>query len=244
MKKILLIVLFCVASYANAVTIYAAASTRDAMGEIIQEFEKQNPDVKMEVYFGASGKGFAQFQHGFKYDIFLSADTQYPQAVVDAGEAISEVIVFATGALALYSLDPEMIKKGFDGFSTADIKNISIANPRLAPYGKAAVEAMQSHGVHDLVRSKIVTGENISQSVHFVDSGAADIGLVAFSLIALSADNANYTLVDQKHYTPIKQGFVLTHHAKGNENAKKFADFITGEYAQKTFQKYGFGKAL
>ena len=237
-------VLFCVASYANSVTIYAAASTRDAMEEIIQAFEKQNPDVKMEVYFGASGKGFAQFQHGFQYDIFLSADTQYPQAIVDAGEAISEVVVFATGALALYSLDPTLIKKGFDGFSTADIKKISIANPRLAPYGKAAVEAMQSHGIYTQVRSKIVTGESISQSVNFVQSGGADVGLVAFSLIALSADSANYALVDQKHYTPIKQGFVLTHHAKENKDAKKFADFIVSDDAQQTFQKYGFGKAL
>ena len=118
-----------------------------------------------------------------------------------------------------------------------------IANPKLAPYGEAALEILKNCGLEDESKEKLVLGDNIAQSVQFVDSGAAEIGLVAFSLIKTTKEESQYMLIDQSSYSPMKQAFVLTKYAKGKPLAYKFGDFLLSESAQNIFEKYGFTKA-
>ncbi|MGE4510916.1 MAG: molybdate ABC transporter substrate-binding protein [Sulfurimonadaceae bacterium] len=241
MKKIVLILLACVSFvFGESLVVFAASSTKLAMQEIVKDFEKEQPDTKIDIYFSATGKAFAQFSHGFKYDIFLAADTQYPQSIVKNGDALGDITVYAYGSVALYSKNKELIKEGVEVLKTDKVKKISIANPRLAPYGVAAVEIMQNYGLNESVSKKIVQGDNISQSVQFVDSGAADVGFVAFSLIKQSAQEGEYMLIDQVKYKPLQQAFVLTKHAKDKPAAQMFAKFLTSKKAQDAFEKYGF----
>ena len=241
MKKILLGLLACAGMlFADTLTVFAASSTKLAMQEIVADFEKEKPHAKVDIYFSATGKAFAQFTHGFKYDIFLAADTQYPESIVKNGDALGEITVYAYGAVALYSKNKELIQEGIEVLKTDKVKKISIANPRLAPYGVAAVEIMQNYGLNESVSKKIVQGDNISQSVQFVDSGAADVGFVAFSLIKTNAQEGEYMLIDQAKYKPLKQAFVLTKHAKDKPEAEEFAKFLTSKKAKEVFEKYGF----
>ncbi len=243
MKKLILIIGLLVSCvFGDKVTVFSASSTKLAMEEIITEFKKQNPSDEVEIYFSATGKAFAQFTNGFKYDIFMAADSKYPQAIVDNGDAISESKVYALGVVALYSKNKELIAQGLDSLTNPKVKKISIANPKLAPYGVAALEVLENYGLKDKIMSKIVQGDNISQSVQFVDSGAAEMGLVAFSLISQSHTPDEYLVIDSSKYSTMSQSFVLTKYAKDNQLAHKFADFILSEYAQNIFVKYGFGR--
>ncbi|MDY0117705.1 MAG: molybdate ABC transporter substrate-binding protein [Sulfurimonadaceae bacterium] len=241
MSKIIVGLLFFVVSiFANDIVVFAASSTKLAMQEIVKDFEKIYPDTKITIYFSATGKAYAQFTHGFKYDIFLAADTQYPESIAKQGDALSDVKIYAHGAVALYSKNKALIKEGIEVLATDKVKKISIANPRLAPYGVAALEILQSYKLNESVSGKIVQGDNISQSVQFVDSGAADVGFVAYSLIKNSAEEGEYLLVDPRMYKPLMQAFVITKYAKEKPSVHLLAEYILSPKAQTVFQKYGF----
>lgn len=246
MKKLLsgLIFVFGLESamLAEAIKVFAASSTKLAMQEISEEFKKQNPEDEIVVIYSATGKAYAQFTNGFEYDIFIAADSKYPQKIVSDGNAITEPLVYAMGAVALFSHDEEIVKKGLEAIKEKKVKHLSIANPRLAPYGAAAMEILKNYGLEDAAKEKLVLGDNIAQSVQFVDSGAADIGLVAFSLIKTTKKESQYKLIDQNKYSPMRQAFVLTKYAKKKPLAKKFGDFLLSQSAQNSFKKYGFAK--
>lgn len=228
-------------SFADKINIFAASSTKLAMQEIIENFKSKNPNDEIIASYSATGKAYAQFTNGFQYDIFMAADTTYPNKIVSDKNAIAEPVVYAMGVVALYSNDKELIKKGIEALKDDKIKHISIANPKLAPYGVAATEILENYDLLDIVKNKIVLGDNIAQSVQFVDSGAAEIGLVAFSLIKTIKKEEEYVLVDPSKYKPMEQSFVLTKYAKEKPLATKFASFITSEESKKIFEKYGFG---
>ncbi len=226
--------------WAETVKVFAASSTKLAMSEIVKNFKAQNPNNDVLITFSATGKAYAQFTNGFDYDIFMAADDKYPAKIVKDGNAISSPEVYALGSVALYSNNPELIKMGMDALKSDKVKHISIANPKLAPYGVAATEIIKNYGLEDVVSSKLVLGDNIAQSVQFVDSGAADIGLVAFSLIKSTQSSSHYATIDPTKYTLLKQAFVLTKYAKGKPLAEKFSKFITCDESKLVFQKYGF----
>ncbi len=242
MRKILLaIVLICGTLFAEKVTVFAASSTKLAMEEVVELFKKAHPAAKVDIYFNASGKAFAQFTNGFKYDLFFAANMEYAEAIAKQGDAISDPKPFVLGTVALYSHNPALVAKGLGVLGAPEVKKISIANPRVAPYGIAAMQIIENAGLSKAVEGKIAQGENIGQSVQFVDTGAADIGLVAFSLIKNKAKPEEYMEVDDALYAPIKQGFVVTKYAKDNNTAFAFADFVFTKEAQDVFVKYGFG---
>ena len=247
MKKILLTLLtlaLCSSGlFAQTLKIFAASSTKPAMQEIVKEFKKRHPNAKLELSYSATGKAYAQFSNGFKYDIFMAADTTYPQRIYDDANAITEPRIYAHGALALFSTNAELIKRGLVSLKESSVKHLSIANPRLAPYGVAALEILKNSGLEDVTKSKLVLGDNIAQSVQFVDSGAAEMGLVAYSLIKNTKKESEYLLVDTNLYSPMKQAFVLTKYAKNKPLAKEFGDFLLEEFAQNSFLKHGFAKA-
>ncbi|MDD2697596.1 MAG: molybdate ABC transporter substrate-binding protein [Arcobacteraceae bacterium] len=244
MKKLLSTVLIvCGLSgslWAETIKVFAASSTKLAMSEVVQNFKAQNPADDILITFSATGKAYAQFSNGFDYDIFMAADSKYPAKIVSDGNAITTPEIYALGAVALYSNDPQLIKMGMNALKSDKVKHISIANPKMAPYGVAATEIVKNYGLSDVASSKLVLGDNIAQSVQFVDSGAADIGLVAFSLIKSSKNSSNYAMIDSSKYAPLEQAFVLTKYAKGKPLATKFASFITSKASKDVFKKYGF----
>jgi len=227
---------------ADTIKVFAASSTKLAMQEITEEFKKHNPEDEIVVIYSATGKAYAQFTNGFEYDVFIAADSKYPQKILSDGNAITEPLVYAMGAVALFSHDEDLIKSKMDAIKSEKVKYLSIANPRLAPYGAAAMEILKNYALEDAAKEKLVLGDNIAQSVQFVDSGAAEIGLVAFSLIKTTKKESEYLLIDQSRYSPMKQAFVLTKYAKEKPLAYKFGDFLLSEAAQKSFEKYGFTK--
>lgn len=227
--------------WAETIKVFAASSTKLAMREIVQNFQAHNPNDTVLITFSSTGKAYAQFSNGFDYDLFIAADSKYPAKIAEDGNAIGKPKVYALGSVALYSNDPELVKLGMDALKSDRVKHVSIANPRLAPYGAAATEIIKNYGLESVASSKLVLGDNIAQSVQFVDSGAADIGLVAFSLIKASKQSSHYAAIDASKYTLLEQAFVLTRHAKGKLLAEQFAKFIRSKESQSVFQKYGFG---
>jgi len=225
---------------AESIKVFAASSTKLAMNEIVQSFKVQNPKDDILITFSSTGKAYAQFSNGFDYDIFMAADSKYPAKIIKDGNAIGGSVVYALGSVALYSNNPDLVKLGMDALKSDKVKHVSIANPKLAPYGVAASEIIKNYGLTDVAASKLVLGDNIAQSVQFVDTGAADVGLVAFSLIKSCKDSSHYMSLDTTKYTLLEQAYVLTKYAKGKPLAEKFAHFITSDESKAVFQKYGF----
>jgi molybdate transport system substrate-binding protein len=247
MKKIhfalFMLFLFTAEIYAQTVTIFAASSTKLPMQEIVKEFSSLHPNTKLKVNYSATGKAYAQFTNGFAYDIFIAADSTYTAKIYESANAIAKPQVYAYGAVALFSHNAELIKGFPASLQDAKVKHISIANPRLAPYGAAALEILENYGIKETLKNKLVLGDNIAQSVQFVDSGAAEVGFVAFSLIKSSKKESEYLLIDKSKYTPMQHSFVLTKYAKNKAIAQKFGAFLLQEFAQNSFVKHGFSKA-
>ena len=245
MKKLIgsLLLIIGLGIYANAdsIKVFVASSAKLAMTDIANEFKKSNPNDEILLTFSATGKAYQQLSNGMDYDIFMAADSKHPEKIVADGMAISKPEIYALGVVALYSNDKELIKQGITALKNDKVKHISIANPKVAPYGVAATEILASYGLSDLVASKIVMGDNIAQSVQFVDSGAADIGLVAYSLLKETQPKGEYMVIDHSKYKPMEQSFVLTKYAKNKPLATKFGQYITSVNAKNIFKKYGFG---
>ena len=225
---------------ADTIKVFVASSAKLAMSDIAKEFKKSNPNDEIVMTFSATGKAYSQLSHGFPYDIFMAADNKHPAKIVSDGLALSKPEVYAMGVVALYSNDKELVSLGMNALKSDKVKHISIANPKVAPYGVAAMEIIASYGLKSVVEGKIVMGDNIAQSVQFVDSGAADIGLVAYSLLKETQPKGEYLVIDKSKYTPMEQSFVITKYAKDKPLATKFASFITSKGAQAIFKKYGF----
>lgn len=240
----LLLFIFTTHLSAQTLNIFAASSTKLAMQEIATAFMQEHPNAKLNITYSSTGKAYAQLTHGLKYDIFIAADTTYPQKIADDKNAITAPKVYAHGALVLFSHNKELLKLGLDALKSPNLKHLSIANPRLAPYGKAALEVLESYGLKERLQDRLVLGDNIAQSVQFVDSGAADLGLVAFSLVKTTKPEENYIHIDKSRYKAMEQAFVITKHAKSKPLAAAFGAFLLKEMAQSTFEKYGFARAI
>jgi len=224
-------------------TIAAASDVKPALDSVISVFTKKFPGSDIRTIYGSSGKLFEQISNDAPYDIFFSADINYPSKLKEKSIAISEVKSFGLGRIVLWSknIDPSIDK--MNCLLNKSIHKISIANPLHAPYGKRAEEAMKYFGVYDKIKSKLVFGENVSQAAQFVSSGAAEVGIVAQSL-ALSPnmlkEGGKYWLIPQESHQKLIQGYVILKHAQGNEFATKFADFIESQEAKKILKHFGF----
>lgn len=245
MKKIIITLLLGVLSlFAGEINIAVAANVSYAIDELKAEFAKTNPDTKVQVTLGSSGKLTAQIKNGAPYGLFMSANMAFPHALYEDKIAITKPIVYAEGALAYLSAKKLDFTQGIELLKSLDIQKIAIANPLTAPYGKAAIDAMQKAGVYENVKSKLVYAESISQVVTYSIS-AADIGFIAKSSLfsdkmAQYKENVNWVAVDTKLYAPIEQGIVLLKIAQGNAEYRAFYDFILSKKAKEIFKKYGY----
>ena len=244
MRFLFLTLLINVSLFAGEITIAVAANVSYAIDELKEEFAKSYPDTKVRVTLGGSGKLTAQIKNGAPYGLFMSADMKYPQALYDDKIAITKPLVYAQGALAYMSVTQQDFSKGMALLRSEKIEKIAIANPKTAPYGKAAVEAMKNAKIYDDVKSKFVYGESISQTVSYAVV-AADIGIIAKSSLYSSkmsqySEGVNWMSVDAALYTPIQQGIVLLKYGEGNEAYRAFYDFMLSAKAKIILKKYGY----
>jgi molybdate transport system substrate-binding protein len=229
-------------AHAEKITVAAAADLKFAMDEIATTFKKANASDEVEIIYGSSGKFHTQIQQGAPYDLFFSADIAFPRELAKAGLAASEVKPYAFGRIVLCSASMDASKMTLDSLLDAKITRIAIANPKHAPYGKRAVEALRASGLWDKVEPKLVYGENIANTAQFVQTGNAQIGIIALSLAvnAELADKGGYWLIPEKLHQPLEQGYVITKRAESNALAKRFADYMSSPSARTVMTKYGF----
>ena len=245
MKQIILALAFLASSiFANTITVAVAANVSYAINELVAEFNKTNPDTKVQVTLGSSGKFTAQIESGAPFDVFMSADMKFPKSLFEKGLALNEPALYAQGSLAMLSSKELDFSKGINLVTDANIGKIAVANPKTAPYGTAAVEAMKNANVLDKVESKFVYAESISQAVTYATT-AADVGFIAKSSLydekmAQYKENINWVSVDPSLYTAIDQGIVVLKNTKEEASAKAFYDFILGEKAKEIFIKFGY----
>ena len=245
MKKIILLIALLASSMlAGTINIAVAANVSYAINDLIKEFNKTNPDTKVEVVLGASGNFTAQIQNGAPFDVFMSADMKFPNTLHKENLTATEPALYAQGSLAMLSAKELDFSKGINVVAQENIKQIAIANPKTAPYGVAASEALKNANIYDQVESKFVFAGSISQAVTYALT-AADIGFVAKSLLyedkmSKYKENVHWVSVDPSLYTPIDQGIVVLKRAENNSEAKAFYDFILSSKAKEIFNNYGY----
>jgi molybdate transport system substrate-binding protein len=229
---------------AQEITVAAAADLQFAMQDLAARFEKETGKT-VKLIYGSSGNFFQQIQNGAPFDLFFSANLDYPKkleaaALTDPGSYYQ----YAKGKIVIWvPKDSKLdLSSGMKVLLDPSIKKLAIANPQHAPYGQAAVAAMQNEKVYDKVKDKIVLGENISQTASFVVSGSADVGIVALSL-ALSSnmkDRGRYTEVPADEYPPIEQACVILGSSKNKDTARQFLSFFKKPAITDLLKSYGF----
>jgi len=237
---------FGVAKAQQKITIVAAANLKVALDSINTVFKKQNPNIDSQITYGASGKLFEQISNGAPFDLFFSADMDYPNKLKEKKLTASEVKMYATGKLAIWSKKTDPNKRKMNCLLDASIQKIAIANPTTAPYGEKAVESLKFYKVYDKVKSKLVFGENINQTAQFATTGASDIGIIALSLVLtpnMQKEGGKYYIIPEKSHSPLEQGCVILKRAQGNANAVKFYNFISSKKAIAILKYYGYSTA-
>jgi len=229
---------------AQQLTVAAAADLQSAMQELTARFQKET-GTAVRVAYGSSGNFYQQLLNGAPFDLFFSANLDYPKKLEAAGlTEPGSFYRYANGKIVIWVEKDSTIdlRGGLKTLLNPGIKKIAIANPEHAPYGQAAVAALKQEGIYDQVSARFVTGENISQTASFVASGAADVGIIALSL-ALSSDlrdKGRYVAIPADDYPPIEQACVIMRSSKAKAAAQKFLDFLRGSEAQKLLRSYGF----
>ncbi len=230
----------------GSVTVAAAADLQFALADVKAAFIQAHPGVQVTATFGSSGAFFAQISNGAPFDVFLSADEDYPQKLVQAGLAQpGDLFRYSRGHLVLWvpKASPLAIERlGMQALLEPAARKVAIANPRHAPYGRAAEAAMANLGLLEAVRPRLVYGENISQTAQFVQSGAADIGILALSLAKgpALATAGRFVEVPPDAYPAMNQGGLLLARAKGNPAARAFCDFLRSPGGVAILRRYGF----
>jgi molybdate transport system substrate-binding protein len=227
---------------AETALIAVAANFADAAREIETAFEADGKH-QIDITTGATGKLYAQIKEGAPFDAFLSADTKTPYKLMNENLGIQfSMFTYAIGKLALYSADAKLLahQDGAKFLAEGNFQYLAIANPELAPYGKAADAFLESAKLRDAVKDRLVTGENIGQTFTMVQSGAAEIGFVAYSQILKEGKEGSFWLVPQSTYKAIHQNAVLLTHGKDNEAAKAFLGFLRSDVAQAIMKTHGY----
>ena len=229
---------------AEDLTIAAASDLNFAFKEVVAEYEKTTGH-HVKLTLGSSGNFFSQIQNGAPFDLYFSADIGYPKKLEEAGLVVpGSLYPYAVGRIVLWAgkgshLD---LSKGLEVLRDPTIKKIAIANPKHAPYGRAAVAAMEYFKVYDQIKDKLILGENISQTAQFIESGACDAGIIAFSLALAPAMQAagQYWEIPATAHAPLDQGAVILKQSKHPEAARQFLAFIKGPQGQEIMTRYGF----
>ncbi len=230
----------------RVVRIAAAADLKFALEELIREFHVEHAGFEVTTTFGASGNLYSQLSNKAPFDLFLSADLQFPRKLIEQGAALPDTeFQYAVGHLVVWvpkasALDVQI--QGIEALLDPAAKKIAIANPAHAPYGRAAEAALISLGVYDKVKDRLVLGENVAQTAQFIESGAADTGLISLSLAVAPAmkDKGRFWEVPATAHPPLEQGGVILKEAGDVDAAREFRSYLLSPRGRKTLEKFGF----
>lgn len=247
-KLFFTLMVFVISSFSAEINVFAVGGLAPVFDEQIKEYKQKYPQGDIKISYASVGKGYAQVMSGAPYDIFFSADTDYPEKLYKEGFAISKPTVFAVGKLVIWTRKDSgiAINNGVEVVLNPKVKKISIANPDLAVYGKAAVDCLKHYNLYEKVRDKLILAENINQAGNYAYTGSAEIGFVSLSVAKSKAfeKEGNYVFAPNNCYEPVKHAFVILNRAKENPNkfeeVKRFVNFILQPSSKEIFKKYGF----
>lgn len=248
MKKLLILLLAATLAgpaLARPLLVAAASDLGYCIDELVGAYRKTAPGVEPKVSLGASGNFFAQIRNGAPFEVFLSADMDYPRQLGKLGAADGATLLpYAIGRIALWSIDPRLDPaRGLAALvADARVKRVAIANPDTAPYGRAAKAALVRDGVWDKVQAKLVVGENIAQTAQFVQTGNAQLGIVSFATLHARAlkGAGRHALLPANGLAPIEQGAIVTTAGAGNPHASAFVRFLASPPARLILARHGF----
>jgi molybdate transport system substrate-binding protein len=226
------------------VRVAAAADLNVALGDLIARFTASHA-VDVSVAYGSSGNFYAQLLNQAPFDLFFSADVEYPRQLASRGLAVEgSEFVYAIGRLVLWvpSASPLDLRDGLRSLGGAGVSHVAIANPDHAPYGRAAVAAMRTAGIYDAVKPKLVFGENVAQALQFVQTGAAGAGIVALSLALAPAvkESGRFVELPADSYPRMEQGGVILKRAADVDAARALRAYVLGSDGRAILKQYGF----
>ena len=228
---------------ASSINIAAAANLSTTLKSLKAHFLQRYPDTKLRLTVGSSGRLALQIAQGARYDIFLSADTTYPKRLYEANKALYAPKIYALGSLILLTRKRYDLDRGLALLSDKALKRVVIANPKTAPYGKAALEVLQNTKLYKSVAPKIIYAESISQALAYTLK-AADAGIVAKSALYTPFGAHLKTIywidIPQRLHSPIAQAALLLKSAKDNEAAKRFYEYLFSQEAKEILASHGY----
>ncbi len=237
--SILVLMLGFSQAFADTIHVAVASNFTDAGKDIAKAFE-QKTGHKVILVFGSTGKHYAQIKNGAPFAAFFAADVTRPELLEQEGVALpGSRFTYAIGKVVLWSPEPGLIDAHAEVLNKGDFRHLALANPKLAPYGKAAEQVLRAQGAWETLQGRMVRGENIGQTFQFVNSGNAELGFVAYAQIKRpdTAIPGSFWAPAQSLYNPIEQQAVLL---KDQAAARDFLDFVKSETALEIIQHYGY----
>jgi len=240
----LFLLLSSISALAVEISIATASDLNFAFKELVAEYEKASGN-QVKLTLGSSGNFYTQIHNGAPFDLYFSADIAYPKKLEESGLTVpGSLYRYAVGRIVLWAGNDSRIDvtRGFEVLREPSVKKIAIANPKHAPYGRAAVSAMAYFKVSDQVKNKLILGENISQAAQFIESGACEIGVIALSLALAPAmkGKGTYWEVPAEAHPPLEQGAVILKSSTRQKSAMQFLTFIKSPPGREILTRYGF----
>ena len=230
----------------HVLRIAAASDLKFALDEVIQAYQKDHAAVRIEATYGSSGNLYAQLTNRAPFDLFLSADIGYPRKLIDAGLADpASEFLYGIGQIVVWSAKDSKLavdQRGIESLKDPAVRRIAIANPAHAPYGRAAEAALKSLGAYEAVQDRLVLGDNIAQTAQFVESGAADVGIIALALALAPPmrDKGRYWLVPVDSYPRLEQGGVIMSDTRERKETEGFRAYLIDRPGREIMAGYGF----
>ncbi|MGE0378532.1 MAG: molybdate ABC transporter substrate-binding protein [Planctomycetaceae bacterium] len=230
----------------SVVSVAAAADLKYALDDLTVEFARSHPQIEVRPTYGSSGNFYAQLSNKAPFDIYFSADIDYPRKLIEQGHADKETeFLYAVGQIVVWVRNESLLdveSLGVRALVEPGVRKVAIANPQHAPYGRAAEAALKQLGVYEQVQDRLVLGENIAQTAQFVESGAADVGVIALSLAMAPAlrEQGRYWIVPLGAYPRLEQGGAILTWAKDREATDALRTFVIGDAGRAILRRYGF----
>jgi molybdate transport system substrate-binding protein len=239
--SLVLLVLVVTPALGEQVLVAVAANFVPPFREVATEFEKATGH-NVQIAAGSSGNFYAQIKNGAPFDVFFSADNERPKLLEEEGLGVKGTrFTYAIGRLVLWSPDPNLVK-GQDTLRSQKFKHLAVANPKTAPYGVAAMQAMQKLGIWESIQPRLVMGEGLGQTMGFIESGNAELGFLALSQVLdpkITGKGGRWDVPVDLH-EPIQQDVVLLTKGKDNPAAKALMEFVSRSQATAIIERYGY----
>lgn len=229
--------------YAEQIRVLGAASLKYVLEEIKNDFLKDRKNDEIEISYISSGKAYAQIKNGAPVHLFVAADVSYPAKLYADKLAPQKEEIYAKGKLVLWSNNADFKVTDFKDILNPKIQHISIPNPKVAPYGRASIEALESTKMLEKVQEKFVIGESIGGATTYVESKNAEVGFTALSMLGkngIDTPTMSFVAIDEKLYKPIEQALIITNYGKDSELAREFKDYILGQKGKEKFIQFGY----